>query len=82
MNNKLENTLILADKLRRLRCPICGKSPKVIISSDTTYSRSVCHNELDELCDNVEQEFVAMGRKQDCPKTIKIKPRTPPPSLS
>jgi hypothetical protein len=77
MDNRLQSTLNLVDKLRGLHCPVCGKSPQITVTSATSYNISVCHQELGDLCDKTEQAFINAGKEQGY-KTIKIKPRTPP----
>lgn len=77
MDKLYQNTLNLVEKLRALRCPICGKNPQIIITSNTSYETSFCHQELADLCEQTEQAIVNLGKEQGY-KTIKLKPRTPP----
>jgi hypothetical protein len=77
MDFHLRNTLYITDELKKLVCPICGKSPSVEIIGRDSYNLTVCHSELEKLCDEREQQILAEFKASEPPqRTVKI--RKPP----
>lgn len=73
MDYQLENTPGLVDQLKNLRCPVCGGSPEIVVTSATSYNLSYCHPALRELCEQLEKATVVAGREDSSRRTVKLK---------
>lgn len=67
---------LLSSEYAKIKCPVCGKSPSLEISSYKEFSVNYCgHHEVEPLMEEADQRCVAKSGAE-APRTVRL---VPPP---